>query len=48
LAEAEERNRYPAYLEETIDIGLIPHVQSQLMSRHLRGELSMYPPFIWR
>jgi CRISPR-associated protein Cas1 len=39
--------RHP-YLDEEIEIGLIPHVQSQLMARHMRDELDAYPAFIWR
>lgn len=36
------------YINEKISIGLIPHVQSQLLARHLRGELQEYPPFLMR
>lgn len=36
------------YLDEQIPIGLIPHVQAQLMARSIRGELRHYPPFLWR
>jgi CRISPR-associated protein Cas1 len=36
------------YLEETCKIGLLPHLQAQLLARHLRGDLEAYPPFIWR
>jgi len=36
------------YLHEKINIGLIPHVQSQLLARYLRGDIEAYPPFIWR
>lgn len=36
------------YLEETMPIGLIPHIQAQLLARHLRGDLDFYPPFHWR
>jgi len=34
------------FLEERIQIGLIPHVQSMLLARYLRGDLDGYPPFI--
>ena len=34
------------FLDEKIEIGLIPYVQSMLMSRYLRGDLEEYPPFI--
>ncbi len=36
------------YLGEEIEIGLIPHVQSLLLARHLRGDLLQYPPFVAR
>ena len=36
------------YLKESIKIGLIPFIQSQLYGKYIRGELSDYPPFIWR
>ncbi len=35
------------YLQERIPFGLIPHVQSMLLARHLRGDLDAYPPFFW-
>jgi CRISPR-associated protein Cas1 len=36
------------YLQEKCKIGLLPHLQAQLLARHLRGDLEAYPPFIWR
>ena len=36
------------YLGEKCKIGLLPHIQAQLLARHLRGDLEAYPPFIWR
>lgn len=36
------------FLEEKIMWGLVPHVQSQLLSRYLRGDLEAYPPFLWK
>lgn len=36
------------FLQEKIEIGLLPHVQAMLMARFLRGELEGYPPFLWR
>jgi CRISPR-associated protein Cas1 len=36
------------FLGERIAIGLIPYVQSQLLARHLRGDLEAYPPFFWK
>lgn len=34
------------FLNEKIQIGLIPYVQAQLLARHLRGELDAYPVFL--
>lgn len=36
------------YLGEKCKAGLLPHLQAQLLARHLRGDLDAYPPFIWR
>lgn len=36
------------FLNEKINIGLLPHIQAQLLARHLRGDLEQYPPFFWR
>ena len=36
------------YLGEKCKVGLLPHLQAQLLARHLRGDLDAYPPFIWR
>lgn len=36
------------YLNEKIKIGLLPHVQSMLLSRFIRGDLEMYPPFLMK
>jgi CRISPR-associated protein Cas1 len=37
-----------AFLQETVAIGMLPHLQAQLLARHLRGDLDGYPAFIWR
>ncbi len=34
------------YIQEKIERGLIPHVQSNLLSRVIRGELDGYPPYL--
>ncbi|MGK2287193.1 type I-C CRISPR-associated endonuclease Cas1c [Pedomonas sp. V897] len=39
--------RHP-FLGEAMPMGLVPHVQALLLSRHLRGDLDGYPPFLWR
>jgi len=36
------------YLGEKCNVGLLSHLQAQLLARHLRGDLEAYPPFIWR
>lgn len=37
-----------AFIDEKIPLGLFPLVQSQLLARHLRGDLDAYPPFLWK
>jgi CRISP-associated protein Cas1 len=39
--------RHP-FLGESMPMGLVPHVQALLLSRHLRGDIDGYPPFIWK
>ncbi|MFK8250639.1 type I-C CRISPR-associated endonuclease Cas1c [Ancylobacter terrae] len=36
------------FLGETLPLGLVAHVQAQLLARHLRGDLDGYPGFIWK
>lgn len=36
------------FLNEKINIGLLPYVQSLLLARYLRGDLEAYPPFLWK
>lgn len=36
------------FLDEKVQIGMIPYAQSMLLARVLRGELDAYPPFVWR
>ncbi len=43
----QEEIQHP-YLHEKIKFGLVPYVQALLMTRHLRGDLEGYPPFLWR
>jgi CRISPR/Cas system-associated endonuclease Cas1 len=43
----QEEIRHP-FLEEKMEVGLLPHVQALLLARHLRGDLDGYPPFFWR
>lgn len=37
-----------AVLKQQICYGLVPHAQARLLARHLRGDLPLYPPFLWR
>ena len=39
--------RHP-FLGETMPMGLVPHIQALLLSRHMRADLDGYPPFIWK
>lgn len=36
------------YLEESVEIGLIPYVQALLLARCIRGDIEGYPPFLMR
>jgi CRISPR-associated protein Cas1 len=36
------------YLQETVSVGLLVHLQARLLARHLRGDLDAYPPFLWK
>ena len=43
----QEEIQHP-FIEETVAVGLLPHVQAMLLARHLRKDLDGYPPFIWK
>lgn len=36
------------YIQEKVEIGLLPYVQAMLLAKHVRGDLDSYPPFIWK
>lgn len=42
-----EELEHPFFGEKTT-VGLLWHLQAQLMARHLRGDLDGYPPFVWK
>ncbi len=42
-----EETTHP-FLEEKIPLGLLPYSQALLLARHMRGDLSEYPPFLWK
>jgi CRISPR-associated protein Cas1 len=46
--ERKETELQHPFLKEETTIGLLPHLQSQLLSRHLRGDIDGYPPFLWK
>lgn len=35
-------------LQQRVPIGLLPHVQTRLLARHLRGDAAEYPPYVAR
>ena len=43
----QEEITHPYTCEKT-KVGLLVHLQSLLLARHLRGDLEAYPPFIWK
>ena len=46
-AKKQEKITHP-YLQEEVEIGLLPYIQALLLARHLRGDLEQYPPFLMR
>lgn len=46
--ERKKEERIHPYLEERIPLGLVPYVQAQMLARHLRGDLDVYPPWFWK
>lgn len=36
------------FLQEKMQLGLVPHLQARLLARYLRGDHDLYPEFIWR
>jgi CRISPR-associated protein Cas1 len=43
----QEEIRHP-FLDETMPVGLLFHVQAMLLARHIRGDLDGYPPYFWK
>jgi CRISPR-associated protein Cas1 len=43
----QEQLRHP-FFDESVSWGLIPHLQSLLLARRLRGDLDAYPAFVAR
>jgi CRISP-associated protein Cas1 len=42
-----EELRHP-FLDEGMPLGMVSFAQSQLLARHLRGDLDGYPAFVWK
>jgi CRISPR-associated protein Cas1 len=42
-----EEIKHP-FLEEKVEWGLVPYVQSLLLARCIRGDIDAYPPFFWK
>ncbi|WP_036262144.1 type I-C CRISPR-associated endonuclease Cas1c [Methylocapsa aurea] len=36
------------FLKEKASIGLLPHIQAQLLAKAVRGDLDGYPPMLWK
>lgn len=36
------------FLNESVSLGILPHVQAMLLARFLRGEMDAYPAFYWK
>jgi len=46
--ERKKQERMHPFIEENAPLGLVPHLQAQLLARHLRGDLDAYPPWFWK
>ena len=46
--ERKKQERLHPFVEENAPLGLVPHLQAQLLARHLRGDLDAYPPWFWK
>jgi len=36
------------FLDEKVEWGMVPYVQSMLLARYIRKDLDEYPPFLWK
>ena len=46
--ERKREERLHSFLGEKAPLGLVPYLQAQMLSRHLRGDLDAYPPWFWK
>lgn len=45
--ERKREERMHPFLQEKTPFGLVPYLQAQLLSRHLRSDIDAYPPWFW-
>jgi len=43
-----KEERIHPFLAEKAPLGLVPYLQAQMLARHLRGDLDVYPPWFWK
>jgi CRISPR-associated protein Cas1 len=46
--ERKKDERQHPFLDEKAPLGLVPYLQAQMLSRHLRGDIDAYPPWFWK
>ena len=46
--ERKKQEREHPFLLEKAPFGLVPHLQAQMLARHLRGDIDAYPPWFWK
>lgn len=46
--ERKHEERQHPFLDERVMLGLVPYVQALLLARHLRGDIDIYPPWLWK
>lgn len=46
--ERKQQTLYHEWFEETVPFGLLPHLQAQILARHIRGDIDAYVPFLWK
>ena len=48
MAEKKQEEIMHPFLDERIQIGLLPYSQAMLLARYLRSDTEEYPPFLMR
>lgn len=46
--ERKQQAIYHEWFEESVPFGLLPQLQAQVMARHIRGDIDIYVPFLWK